>query len=127
MWRVPEKIVWLPFIYVFCLWKSKVLPSAMVVRVYIFNSITVIVVQLPARLPPLMVTSPPGVPPSFPWRNFFWRQKRGEAAFKLVRVAADGVAGVAVVGALAVEAEVAGRRDEEGLQQVALRQRIQIA
>jgi len=45
--------------------------SAMVVRVYIFNSITVIVVQFPARLPPLMVTSPPGVPPSFPWRNFF--------------------------------------------------------
>ena len=37
------------------------------------------------------------------------------------------MAGVAVVGALAVEAEVAGRRDEEGLQQVTLRQRIQIA
>ena len=96
----------------------------MVVRVYIFNSITVIVVQLPDRLPPFMVASSPGVPPCFPRRNVLRGEERGEAAFQLVGMAANGVAGVAVVGALPVEAQVPGRRDEEGLQQVPLRQRI---
>ena len=98
----------------------------MVVWVYIFNMITEILVQLPARLMPLMVTSPPGRNPRFPWRNVFGRKKHGEAAFKLVRMAADGMAGVAVVSTYAMEAEVAGRGDEEGLQQVALGQWIQI-
>ena len=41
-------------------------------------------------------------------------------------MAADGVRGVAVVGALPVEAEVTRRRDEEGLQQLTLSQSVDV-
>lgn len=47
------------------------------------------------------------------------RQEGGEAPLQRVGVAADGVPRVAVVRALAVEAEVVGRRHEECLQDVA--------
>ena len=48
-------------------------------------------------------------------------KERGEGALQRVRVAADGVRGVAVVGALAVEAQVVGGRHEERLEQIVLR------
>lgn len=48
-------------------------------------------------------------------------QEGGEAALEAVGVAADGVRGVAVVGALPVEAQVVRGRYEERLQQLAVR------
>ena len=51
----------------------------------------------------------------------------GEADLQRVGAATDGVGGVAVVGTLAVETEVARGRDEEGLQQVSLRQTVDIS
>ena len=51
----------------------------------------------------------------------------GEADLQRVGAATDGVGCVAVVGTLAVETEVARGRDEEGLQQVSLRQTVDIS
>ncbi len=64
--------------------------------------------------------------PSVPGRQLFAGQEGGEASLQQVGMAADGVGGVAVVGALPVEAEVPRRRDEEGLQQVSLGQGVDV-
>lgn len=53
-------------------------------------------------------------------------QERCERALQSVRVAADGVCSVAVVGALAVETQVIGRRHEEGLQQFSVSEGVQL-
>lgn len=67
-----------------------------------------------------MIASPPGMPPDLPRHDALVRQKSGEAALELIRRAAYRVARVAVVGAPAVEAEIAGRTDEERLEDVAV-------
>lgn len=48
-------------------------------------------------------------------------QERGKGALQHVRVAANGVGRVAIVGALSVEAQIVRGRDEECLQQIILR------
>lgn len=71
------------------------------VRPIIIDSSSVCLSYLPACLLPL-------------------RQKRGEGALQRVRVAANSVRGVAVVGALSVEAQIVGGRHEERLEQIIL-------
>ena len=61
-----------------------------------------------------------------PGRYLLAGQEGGKASLQRVRMAADGVRGVAVVGALPVEAEVTRRRDEEGLQQLTLSQSVDV-
>ena len=68
-----------------------------------------------------MIAAPPGMPPDFPRHDALVGQEGGEAALEHIRSAADRVARVAVVGALAVEAQVPCRTDEEGLEDVAVR------
>ena len=68
-----------------------------------------------------MVAPAPGVPPDLARGELLVGQERGEATLQEVRRAADGVARVAVVGALAVEAEVPGRAHEERLEDVTVR------
>ena len=102
------------------------LPPAVVVRGYILHCITVIVVQLPRRLLPFVVAASPGVPPRLSGGDLLRGQEGGEAALQQVRVPADGMPGVAVVGTLAVEAEVTRRGDKECLQQVPVRQGVYI-
>jgi len=60
------------------------------------------------------------VSPGFPGREGSVGQEGGEATLQSVGAAADRVRGVAVVTAFAVEAQVAGRTDEEGLEQLAV-------
>lgn len=67
-----------------------------------------------------MIAPAPGVPPDLPRHEALVREERGEAALEGVRLAADRVARVAVVRALAVEAEIARRADEERLEDVAV-------
>lgn len=56
------------------------------------------------------------MPPRFPGGEDLVGQESGEAALETVGRAAHSVRRVAVVAALAVEAQVAGRTDEERLQ-----------
>jgi len=58
--------------------------------------------------------------PGFPGREGSVGQEGREATLQSVGAAADRVRGVAVVTAFAVEAQVAGRTDEEGLEQLAV-------
>jgi len=58
--------------------------------------------------------------PGFPGREGSIGQEGGEATLQSVGAAADRVRGVAIVTAFAVETEVAGRTDEEGLEQLAI-------
>jgi hypothetical protein len=66
------------------------------------------------------------VSPHFARSHFFARQESRERSFQNVGAATDGVCGVTVVGALAVETQVVGRRHEERLQQLAVCQRVQL-
>jgi len=100
--------------------------TTLVIRVNVSNNITVVGVRFPLSFSTLVVAATPRVSPSFPWRKIFGRKKRGKTALEHVGAAADGVRGVAVVRALAVEAEVACRGDEECLQEVALCQRVDL-
>lgn len=76
--------------------------------------------MLPLSLLPLVVASAPRVSPGFPGGEELVGQESGEAALEAVGCAAHGVRRVAVVTALAVEAQVAGGADEERLQQLAV-------
>lgn len=76
--------------------------------------------MFPLSFLPLVVAAPPRMPPRFPGGEELVGQESGEAALQAVRRPAHGVRRVAVVAALAVEAEVAGGTDEEGLQQLAV-------
>ena len=58
---------------------------------------------------------------------YLGRQEGSKAPLQEVGAATDGVGGVAVVGALAVEAEVARGGDEECFEQVALSQGVDVA
>lgn len=82
-----------------------------------FRSLT----GFPLGLSPLVVATPPRVPPRFPFQNVLGRQVGGERALQRVRVAAHGVRRVAVIGTLTVEAHVLVGRNEERLQQVGRR------
>lgn len=76
--------------------------------------------MLPLGLLPLVITPPPGVSPCLPRDERFIRQESGETAFKGVRISANRVRRIAVITALAVEADITGRADEERLQQFAV-------
>lgn len=58
--------------------------------------------------------------PSLSDREGFVGQKGGEAALEGVRTAANRMCSVTVVTALSVKAQVAGRTDEERLEQLAI-------
>lgn len=75
---------------------------------------------LPLGLLPLVITPPPGVSPRLPRDERFIRQESGETPFKGVRISANRVRRIAVITALAVEADITGRADEERLQQFAV-------
>lgn len=66
------------------------------------------------------------MPPDLAWGRLLGRQEGRERALQYVGVPADGVRSVAVVGTLAVETQVVGRRDEERLQQLSVGQRVQL-
>lgn len=72
----------------------------------------------PLGLEPLVVASSPGVSPDLPGDDVLVGQEGREAALEEIGVAAYGVRGVAVVRALAVEAQVTCRTHEEGLEDV---------
>ena len=74
-----------------------------------------------------MITPAPGMSPGLTRHEALAGHEGGEADLQRVGAATDGVGGVAVVGTLAVETEVARGRDEEGLQQVSLRQTVDIS
>lgn len=63
--------------------------------------------------------------PDLSWSHFLVRQERCERALKNVGVAADSMRSVAVVGALAVETQVVGRRHEECLEELSVREGVQ--
>ena len=84
------------------------------------DHITIVRIIFPLSFPPLVVTSPPRMSPSLPWRHRLGRKKSCKAALQHVWVATDGMRGVAVVRTLAMEAEVASGRDEEGFQEITL-------
>ena len=88
---------------------------APVVGTDLLHYITVVGIVLPGRLSPLVVTPAPGMSPGLPRHNGLARQEGGEAGLEHVRATADRVRSITVVGALAMEAEVSRRRDEEGL------------
>ena len=62
-----------------------------------------------------------------PWCEVFGREKGRETSLEHVGAAADCVGRVTVVGALAVETEVAGRRNEERLEEVSLHKTVDLA
>ena len=62
-----------------------------------------------------------------PWCKVFGREKGSETSLEHIWASANCVRGVAVVGALAVEAEVARWRDEEGLEQISFRERVDLS
>lgn len=67
-----------------------------------------------------MITPAPWMSPGLPRNERFIRQERGEAPFKGVRISANRVRRIAVITALAVEADITGGADEERLQQLAV-------
>jgi len=101
--------------------------ATLIIRVNVPNDITVIRIRFPLSLPPLVVAASPWVSPSFPWCDVFGGEKSSKASFQHVWAAADCVRRVAVVGALAVEAEVARWRDEESLEKISFGQRVDLS
>ena len=102
-------------------------PPAAVVGRHLLDEVAVLGVVLPGRLPPLVVAAAPGVAPRLARHHGLARQEGGQAHLQRVGRAADGVRGITVVGALAVEAEVARWRDEEGLEQISFRERVDLS
>merc|ERR1719370_17442 len=78
--------------------------ATLIIRVNIPNDVAIVRVRFPLSLSPLVVAPTPWVPPSFPWCEVFRRKKSCKASLEHIRAATDGVRGVAVVRALAVEA-----------------------
>ena len=97
-------------------------PPALVVGTDVLDSLAVVLIILPLSFPSLVVAPPPRVPPGLPRDDGLAGEEGGQADLQHVGRAADGVGGVAVVGTLAVEAEVPRGRYEEGLEQVSLSQ-----
>ena len=100
---------------------------ALVVGNDVLHCLAVVRLSFPPSLPPLVITPAPGMSPGLTRHDALAGHEGGEADLQRVGAATDGVGGVAVVGTLAVETEVARGRDEEGLQQVSLRQTVDIS
>jgi hypothetical protein len=86
----------------------------------ILDNLTIVGIIFPLCFPPLVVASPPRMPPSLPWRHRLGRKKSCKTSLQHVRVSTDCMGSVAIVRTLAVEAEVASRGDEEGFEEISL-------
>ena len=89
---------------------------ALVVGADVLDCLAVVRLCLPPSLPPLVITSAPGMSPGLTRHQALAGQEGSEADLQRVGAPTDGVGGVAVVGTLAVKTEVTRGRYEECLQ-----------
>ena len=95
-------------------------PPSLIVRMNIPDNLTIVRIIFPLSFPSLVVTSPPRMSPSLPRRYRHGRKKGCKATLQHVRVAANGMRGVAVLGTVAMKAEVASGRDKECFKEITL-------